>query len=133
MNGIRALPQFKPYQDKQTYASDTLTYAFNRISTQKMNIFRNKLQSNSKLNREGCYEVGQNFNLPRVNHFSQEQAYNFLRVFDRTPKNVRQNYLNHYKFRLNYLSIEASNVHSITLNLLRDQVALLELIFEYIM
>ena len=73
LNSIIALPQFKPYQDKQTYNSHTLTYALNKITTQKMSIFRNKVQSNSKLNREGNYEAGQRFNLPRLN-FSQEQA-----------------------------------------------------------
>ena len=57
------------------------------------------------------------FNLPTLKHYSEEQAWNFLREFDRTPTSVRQNQLNYYKERLNYLCIFASNVNRITLNL----------------
>ena len=70
-------------------------------------------------------------NLPTLKHYSEEQAWNFLREFDKTPRSLRQNHLNYYKERLNYLSIFASNVHRITLNILRDQIALLELTFNY--
>jgi len=72
-----------------------------------------------------------NFNLPTLKHYSEEQAWNFLREFDKTPRSLRQNHLNYYKERLNYLSIFASNVNRITLNILRDQIALLELTFDY--
>jgi len=71
------------------------------------------------------------FNLPTLKHYSEEQAWNFLREFDRTPRSVRQNQLNYYKERLNYLCICASNVNRITLNILRDQITLLELTFNY--
>jgi len=54
-----------------------------------MSIYRNKQQSNSTLNREGDYETGHSFNLPKLNHFSQEQAWNFLKEFDRTRRNAR--------------------------------------------
>ena len=73
----------------------------------------------------------QNFNLPTLKHYSEEQAWNFLREFDKTPRSLRQNHLNYYKERLNYLCIFASNVNRITLNILRDQIALLELTFNY--
>jgi len=71
------------------------------------------------------------FNMPNLKHYSEEQVWNFLREFDRTPRSWRQNQLNYYKERLNYLCIFASNVNCITLNILRDQIALLELTFDY--
>ena len=71
------------------------------------------------------------FNLPTLKHYSEEQVWNFLREFDKTPRSLRQNHLNYYKERLNYLCIFASNVNRITLNMLRDQIALLELTFNY--
>ena len=71
------------------------------------------------------------FNLPTLKYYSEEQAWNFLREFDRTPRSLRQNQLNYFKERLNYLCIFASNVNRITLNILRDQIALLELTFNY--
>jgi len=39
--------------------------------------------------------------------------------------------LNRHRERLNYLSIFASNINLIILNILRDQIALIELTFEY--
>ena len=92
---------------------------------------KNRFKSNSKIDREGCYIVGQSFRFSNLRHYSEEQTWNFLREFDRTPKRIRQNQINHYKERLNYLSIFASNIILITLNILRDQIALLELTFEY--
>jgi len=71
------------------------------------------------------------FSLPTLKHYSEEQAWNFLREFNRTPRSVRQNQLIYYKERLNYLCIFASNVNRITLNILRDQITLLELTFDY--
>ena len=71
------------------------------------------------------------FGLPTLKHYSEEQAWKFLREFDRTPRSVRQNQLQYYKERLNYLCIFASNVNRITLNILRDQITLLELTFVY--
>jgi len=70
-----------------------------------------------------------NFN--NLKHYSTEQVWNVLREFDRTPKSLRQNQLSYYKERLNYLSIFAGNVNYITLNILGDQIALLELTFDY--
>ena len=75
--------------------------------------------------------AGQTCNFLNLKHYSEEQVWNFLREFDKTLKILRQNQLNYYKERLNYLSIFASNVNPITLNTLRDQIALLELTFEY--
>jgi len=71
------------------------------------------------------------FNLPTLKHYSEEQAWNFLIKFDRTPRSLWQNQLNYYKERLNYLGICASNVNRITLNILRDQITLLGLTFDY--
>ena len=71
------------------------------------------------------------FSLPTLKHYSEEQAWEFLREFDRTRRSMRQNQLNYYKERLNYLCIFASNVNRITLNMLRDQITLLELTFVH--
>ena len=37
------------------------------------------------------------FGLPTLKYYSEEQAWNFLREFDRTPRSIRQNQLNHHK------------------------------------
>lgn len=50
----------------------------------------------------------------------------FLRSFDLTPRNIKQTLLNHYKSKLNYLSSIPESVHPITINLIKDNVALLE-------
>ena len=42
---------------------------------------KNRLQSNAKSTREGDYIAGQSFNLPRLNHYTEE-AWNFLSTFD---------------------------------------------------
>ena len=76
-------------------------------------------------------DVKPDFNLPTLTHYSEEQAWNFLKEFDSTPRSLRQNQLNYYKERLNYLCIFASNVNRIALNILRDQIALLELTFNH--
>jgi len=91
----------------------------------------NRVQSNSKLDKKGGYLAEQSFNLPNLKYYSKEQVWNFLTEFDRTPRRLRQNELNHYKERLNYLSIFVSNINLITLKTLRDQIALLEKTFEY--
>ena len=39
--------------------------------------------------------------------------------------------LNHYKTQLTYLSTLSESIHPITINLLKDNIALLELTFEY--
>jgi len=39
-----------------------------------MSFLRNKLESNSKLNREGDYLAGQSFNLPNLKYYTQDQA-----------------------------------------------------------
>jgi len=44
---------------------------------------------------------------------------------------LTQNQLNHYKETLIYLITFASNVNPIALSLFRDQIALLEVTFEY--
>ena len=96
-----------------------------------MDLFKNKLQSNSKLDRDGNYLAGQTFNLPELHHYTQERAWEYLRSFDLTTRSIRQNLLNHYKNRLNYLSTIPERVHPITINLLKDNIALLEKTFEY--
>ena len=37
-----------------------------------MNSYKNRLQSNSKLDKEGNYFAGQSFNLPNLKHYSKE-------------------------------------------------------------
>ena len=44
------------------------------------------------------------FNLPTLKHYSEEQAWNFLREFDRTPRSLRQN-------QLNYLTFDYTNLY----------------------
>ena len=96
-----------------------------------MDVFKNKLQSNSKLDREGNYLVGQSFNLPELKYNLQERACDYLRSFDLTPRSLRQNLLNHYKNRLNYTSTIPEQVHPITINLVKDNIALLEKTLEH--
>ena len=96
-----------------------------------MDSFKNKLQSNSKLDRDVNYLVGQTCNLPELKHYTQERARDCLRFFDLTPRRIRQNLLNHYKNILNYLTTIPERVHPITINLLKDNIALLEKTFEY--
>ena len=96
-----------------------------------MDLFKNKLQLNPKLDREGNYVVGQSFNLPKLKYYTQERAWDYLRSFDLTPRSIRKNLLNHYKSRLNYLSTIPEPVHSTTINLLKVNIALLDKTFEY--
>ena len=70
-----------------------------------MELFKNRLQSNSKLDKEGNYVAGQSFNLPERKHYIQERVWDYLRSFDLTPRGIRQNLLNHYKNRVNYLTM----------------------------
>ena len=65
--------------------------------------YKNRLQSNSKLNQEGDYLAGQNFNLTNLRYSTQDKAWDYLRSFDCTTRSIGQNLLNHYKTRLNYL------------------------------
>ena len=96
-----------------------------------MNLFKNILQSNSRIDKDGNYIAGQSFNLPDLKHYTQERAWEYLRSFDLTLRSLRLNLLNHYKNRLNYLLALPVQVHSITINLLNDNIALLEKTFEY--
>ena len=91
---------------------------------------KHRFQSNAKIDREGGYIAGQSFNFFNLKHYWEGQVQSFLSEFDRTPERIRQNQLNYYKERLNYLKFFASNINSITLNILRDQITLLELTFE---
>jgi len=52
--------------------------------------------------------------------------------FDLKPRNIRQNFINHYKSKLNYLSTLPKSVHSFTINPIKDNIILLGLIFKYI-
>lgn len=55
----------------------------------------------------------------------------FLKSFDFTPRKIRQTLLNYYEYRLNDLSTLPESVHPITINLTKDNISSLELIFEY--
>jgi len=85
-----------------------------------MSNYKNRFQSNSKLDKEWDNLSCQSFNVSDLKRYSEEQAVNFLREFDRTPRRLRQYQINYYKEWLNYLSIFASNINLITLNKLRD-------------
>jgi len=39
---------------------------------------------------KGDYLVGLSFDLPNLKHYLEEQIWNFLREFDRTPRRLRQ-------------------------------------------
>jgi len=52
---------------------------------------KNILQSNCRLNQEGDYLAHQSFNLPNLNYYTQEQAWDYLRS------------LNYYKAIINYM------------------------------
>lgn len=92
---------------------------------------KNKLQSNSRLDREGDYPADQSFNLPNLKYYTRDQAWDYLGSFDCTTRSLRQNMLYHYKARINYLSTLLESVHPNTINLVKDILALLELTFEY--
>ena len=68
-----------------------------------MSSYRKKLQSNTKITNVRDHLPGQNFNILRLRYYSQQQAWNFLRSFDRTPTIIRQNRLENNKNRLNCL------------------------------
>jgi len=55
----------------------------------------------------------------------------YLRSFDCTTRSICQNLLNHYKARKTYLSTLPRSVHPITINLIKCNITLLELTFEY--
>ena len=55
-----------------------------------MSYHKNKLQSNSKLNQEWDYLVGQSFNLLNLKYY---QAWDFLRSFDITPRSIRKKFV----------------------------------------
>ena len=61
-----------------------------------MNLFKDKLQSNSKLDRDGNYLTRQTFNLVELKHYTQERAWDYSRSFDLTHRSIKQNLLNHY-------------------------------------
>ena len=93
--------------------------------------YKNRFQFNSRLNCEGDYLVGQSFNLPNLRYYIQDRVWDFLRSFDCTTRSIRQNLLNHYKTKLNYLITLSESIYSITINLIKGNIDLLELIFEY--
>lgn len=86
--------------------------------------YRNRFQSNSRIDPEGGYIAWQIFNFPNLKHYIENQAWDFLRSFDLTPRSIRKNLLNHYESRRNYLS-------PVTMNLIQDNIALLEFRFKY--
>jgi len=89
-----------------------------------MSYSKNKLQSNSRLNREDDFVTRQSFNVLNLKYYTVNQACDFLRSFDLTIKSLRQNLLNHFKSRQEYIS-------PIKMNLIQDNIALLEFTFEY--
>ena len=55
-----------------------------------MDLFKNKLQSNFKLDRDCNYVAGQTFNLSELKYYTQDRAWDYLRYFDLTPRSIRQ-------------------------------------------
>jgi len=47
---------------------------------------KNRLQTNSKKDREGQYLAGQSCDTSKLKTYSEEEAWNFLREFDLTPR-----------------------------------------------
>ena len=72
--------------------------------------FKHKFQSTSKLDRYGDYITGTKSYLPNLEYYTKEQAFDFLRTFDCTTRNIRQQMLNHYKTRLNQLILLPENI-----------------------
>ena len=66
-----------------------------------MSYLKNKIQSNFRLNHKGDYLAGQSFNLSNLKYYTVNQAWDFLKYFDLTPRSIRQGLLNHYKSRQN--------------------------------
>ena len=62
--------------------------------------YKNRLQSNSRLNQEGDYLVGQSLNLPNLKYYIQDRAWDYLRPFNCTTRSIRQNLLNYYKAKI---------------------------------
>ena len=89
-----------------------------------MDLFKNKLQSNFKLDRDCNYVAGQTFNLSELKYYIEDRACDYLRSFDLIPGSIRQNLLNHFKNRLNYLSTIPERVHPIIINLIKYNIAL---------
>ena len=58
---------------------------------------RHKLQSNCKIDRNGDYIIGQNFYLPILKYYTEEQAWDFLKNFDLTRRNIRKTHLDHFR------------------------------------
>ena len=57
--------------------------------------YKNRLQSNSGLNKKGDYVTGQSFNLPNLKYYTQDRVWHYFRSFDYTTRSIRQNLLNH--------------------------------------
>ena len=100
--------------------------------------YKNRLQSNSRLNQQGDYLPGQSFNFSNLKYYTQDRVWDYIKSFDCTIRSIRQNLLNnykallnHYKAILNYLITLPESVHPITINLIKDNIVLLELTFEY--
>ena len=94
-----------------------------------MSYSKNKLQSNSRLDRQADYLGGQSCNLPNLKYYTQDQVWNYLISFDWTTRSIRQNLSNHYKVKINYLSPLSESVHQNTINLIKKKIALFELTF----
>ena len=92
---------------------------------------RHKFQFTAKICRSGDYIIGTKIYLPNFEYYTKEQAFDFLRTFDCTTRNICQQMLKHYKTRLNQLLLLPETIEPRTRKILKDNIALLELIFIY--
>ena len=58
---------------------------------------RHKFQSTAKINRSEDFITGTKSCLPNLEYYTKEQTFDFLRTFDYTTRNIRQQMLNHYR------------------------------------
>lgn len=56
---------------------------------------KNKFQFTAKIDQSGDYINGTKSDLPNLEYYIKEQASDFLRTFDCTIRNIRQQILNH--------------------------------------
>ena len=99
-------------------------------STNNLNS-RHKFQSTAKLDRSGDYIIGIKSYISNLEYCTKEQAFDFLKTFDCTTRNIRQQMLNHYKIRLNQLLLLSETIEPRNRKILKDNIALLELTFIY--
>ena len=101
-------------------------------STNNLNS-RYNFQSTAKLDRLGDFITGTKSYLPNLEYYTKDQAFDFLRTFYCTTRNIRQQMLNRYQTRLNQLSLLPETIEPRNRKILKNNITLLELTFIYTM